>query len=37
MEAITEFVGTVNGIVWGILLILILGAGLFGLACGSCR
>ena len=30
MEAITEFVGTVNGIVWGIpMLILILGAGLF--------
>ena len=29
MEAITEFVGTVNGIVWGIpMLILILGAGL---------
>ena len=30
MEAITEFVGTVNGYVWGIpMLILILGAGLF--------
>ena len=30
MEAITAFVGTVNGIVWGIsMLILILGAGLF--------
>ena len=30
MEAITEFVGTMNGIVWGIpMLILILGAGLF--------
>ena len=30
MEAITEFVGTVNGIVWGIpMLILILDAGLF--------
>ena len=30
MEAITEFVGTVNGIVWGIpMLILILSAGLF--------
>ncbi len=30
MEAISEFVGTVNGIVWGVpMLILILGAGLF--------
>ena len=30
MEAITEFVGTLKGILWGIpMLILILGAGLF--------